>query len=178
MPDFIDDAKTIPYFPGSYIEKEDGTKEYRTGNILLWAGAKGDDETSIKSAPFKVDSLGNFYAGSGYFKGSIISEATITAATMEAARMRTAILEGWKGNDQAALKIINTEKGIGFGDEIPVDGAPSQYNEIFSINKTGLKAGQVEFIKIDEGISNTISSNTGVSREDFTIGFKNDKLQL
>lgn len=178
MPDFIDDAKTIPYFPGSYIEKEDGTKEYKTGNILLWAGAKGDDETSIKSAPFRVDSLGNFYAGSGYFKGSIISEATITAATMEAARMRTAILEGWEKNDQAALKIINTEKGIGFGDEVPVDGADPQYNEIFSINKTGFKAGEVEFIKIGSGISNIISNNLKGERKEVVSSFNENDFEV
>ena len=70
---------------------------------------------------------------------------------MEAARIRTAILEGVGGDDQAnqaALKIINTEKCIGFGDEITVNGS-SQYNEIFSINKTGFNANKVDFIKID-----------------------------
>ena len=175
MPDYIKDEdgnNIAPYFPSP----DDPSKSRQTGDILLWAGAKSIDD--IANSPFRVDSYGNLYAGSGYFKGSIISEATITAAAMEAARMRTAVLEGWEGNDQPALKIINTEKGIGFGDEILVDGADPQYNEIFSINKTGLKAGKVEFIKIGKGISNTISSNTSANREDFTMGFDNNKLYL
>ena len=165
-----------------YPLPDDPTESRPVGKILLWAGAKSTNKTdiqkAIQEAPFRVDSLGNFYAGSGYFKGSIISEATITAATMEAARMRTAILEGWKGNDQAALKIINTEKGIGFGDEIPVDGAPSQYNEIFSINKTGLKAGQVEFIKIDSGISNIISNKLEGERKEIISSFNGDDFEV
>ena len=91
------------YFPSSYVEEinENGEKikKYITGDILLWAGATGDTKEEVQAAPFRVDSLGNFYAGSGYFKGSIISEATITAAVMEAVVMRTAILEGWNKKD-------------------------------------------------------------------------------
>lgn len=79
-----------------------------SGPILFWAGAKKEldgsiTDVSIQNAPFKVDTLGNMYAGSGYFEGSVISRATITAAEIQ-----TAILTGWsdeKGVSQAALTI-------------------------------------------------------------------------
>lgn len=64
------------------------------GKIVLWAGAP--DENRISEAPFSVDSNGNLYAGSGYFKGAIITESTI-----EAAEVRTMVLTGigQKNND-------------------------------------------------------------------------------
>lgn len=83
----------------------------KIGEILFWAGAKDSTPEAIQAAPFKVDSYGNLYAGSGYFKGSIISEATISAA-----KIQTAILEGWtttQGTKEAALT-ITAENAIDF----------------------------------------------------------------
>ena len=179
MPD--KDGEGNIYFPGAH-----------TGNILLWAGAKGTDSSSIQAAPFRVDSLGNFYAGSGYFKGSIISEATITASVMEAVIMRTAILEGWSQKDQqsAALKIMNTENSTGIGFYERVDGGFNENNNllsdvintndklIFNINSNGFKAGEVEFIKIDGGISNIISNGLGKTRKEFISSFSGDDLEI
>lgn len=86
------------------------------GEIILWAGAgvglegNFELEDAIEKAPFKVDSRGNFYAGSGYFEGSIISKATI-----EAAKIKTAVIEGANEDEIGpALKIIDVKKAIGF----------------------------------------------------------------
>jgi hypothetical protein len=43
-----------------------------------------------------VDTYGNIYAGSGYFEGSVISKATISAA-----KMQTAVLEGWDSSSSS-----------------------------------------------------------------------------
>ena len=81
------------------------------GDILFWAGAKSSNQSDIAAAPFKVDSYGNLYAGSGFFNGTIISNATITAA-----RIKAAVIEGWslEDNTSAALSIIDVEKAINF----------------------------------------------------------------
>lgn len=101
--------------------------EKQIGKILFWAGAT--DVNSIKDSPFKVDSYGNLYAGSGYFEGSVITKATITAA-----KMRTAVLEGWnvnseKENKEAALTIKNVDNAIEFKD--------SSDSKFMTISKTG-----------------------------------------
>jgi len=49
----------------------------KKGNILLWAGAESDEIDAIESANFRVDMYGNLYAGSGYFNGTIITDAII-----------------------------------------------------------------------------------------------------
>lgn len=144
MPNSIkdDNGKDILCFPSS----KNPAESRPTGKILLWAGAESNLEEYIKTAPFRVDSFGNFYAGSGYFKGSIISEATITAAVMEAVRMRTAILEGWdkKGQTEAALKILNTNKGIAFYED------KEALIETFSIGKNGMVSEGINFINISK----------------------------
>lgn len=86
------------------------------GKILLWAGADGDSIEQIERAKFRVDTYGNLYAGSGYFNGTIITDATITAA-----EIKTATITGW-GKDEnnnsgpAALTIRDTNVGILFKD--------------------------------------------------------------
>lgn len=80
----------------------------KRGEIILWAGAKGSEDDDVKNAPFKVDVNGNFYASSGYFEGSIISKATITAA-----KIQTATIIGNSEQEEYGLK-INAEKGILF----------------------------------------------------------------
>ena len=94
------------------------------GEIILWAGAgvglEGNFELgeAIEKAPFKVDSRGNFYAGSGYFEGSIISKAII-----EAAKIKTAVIEGANEDEIGpALKIIDVKKAIGFYSIEQVEG--------------------------------------------------------
>jgi hypothetical protein len=58
------------------------------GEILLWAGAKGTSAEAIEGSKFFVDKNGNLFAGSGYFKGTIISDATITASVIETVTIR------------------------------------------------------------------------------------------
>lgn len=89
-----------------------------SNNIVLWAGAPNTDgKIDIQKAKFKVDNLGNLYANSGYFVGTIITDATITAS-----KIRTAEIEGYQYKDNdgniidtiAALSIKNADIGIKF----------------------------------------------------------------
>lgn len=92
-----------------------------TGEILLWAGATGTSKEEIENSKFFVDRNGNLFAGSGYFKGTIITDATITASAIE-----TAVLRGSNERPgEPALKIEDAAKGIDFtatveGNEITV----------------------------------------------------------
>lgn len=89
-----------------------------SNNIVLWAGAPNEEgKINIQKAKFKVDNLGNLYANSGYFVGTIITDATITAS-----KIRTAEIEGYQYKDSdgniidtiAALSIKNADVGIKF----------------------------------------------------------------
>lgn len=89
---------SIPDGIAAYFEESK-----RNGNIIFWAGAPvtTTGTIDIQSSPFWVDSYGNMYAGSGYFKGAIITESTITAA-----EIKTAVITGTNDGDYA-LKIRN-----------------------------------------------------------------------
>lgn len=95
--------------------------EGNTGEILLWAGATGTSKEEVENSKFFVDRNGNLFAGSGYFKGTIITDATITASAIE-----TAVLRGCNEKPgEPALKIEDATKGIDFtatvdGEEITV----------------------------------------------------------
>jgi hypothetical protein len=71
----------------------------------LWAGAPKEDR--VQEAKFFVDKHGNLFAGSGYFKGTIITNATI-----EASEIKTTVLTG--SGDSPALTIKDATKGIMF----------------------------------------------------------------
>ena len=105
------------------------------GNILFWAGAASSEEADIEVAPFKVDSFGNLYAGSGFFNGTIISNATITAA-----RIKAAVIEGWSldMNAPAALSIVDVEKAINFSRRIK-DGEVESLEEIMTVDSNKMK---------------------------------------
>lgn len=79
----------------------------RTGEILLWAGAEGTSKEQVENSKFFVDKNGNLFAGSGYFKGTIITDATITASAIETATLRGA-------GSTPALTIEDAEYGIHF----------------------------------------------------------------
>ena len=108
-----------------------------TGEILLWAGATGTTKEEVENSKFFVDRNGNLFAGSGYFKGTIITDATITASAIE-----TAILRG--SNDkpgEPALKIEDATKGIVFT-------ATNEYNEtevVFEVTKDQIVANVPNF---------------------------------
>lgn len=77
------------------------------GEILLWAGAKSEEKIDIENSNFFVDRNGNLYANSGYFKGTIITDATITASSLETATLRGI-------GSSPALTIEDAQNGIHF----------------------------------------------------------------
>ena len=95
-------------------EKNSNFPADRRGKILLWAGADSDSVEDIENARFRVDTYGNLYAGSGYFQGTIITDATITAAEIKTATI-TGYAKDNNGNyTNAALTIRDTSYGINF----------------------------------------------------------------
>lgn len=148
------------------------------GKIIIWAGAKGSENDEIQAAPFRVDSNGNLYAGQGYFIGSILTEATI-----EAARIKTAILEG-SNSELPALRIINTKLengkgGVSFGYGIYNESSKEieGYIETLRITSLGLEVKNSNFISIEETTGN-VSFNTFASSINSTyIEIKNDQIQ-
>lgn len=112
-------ANGINYSSGINTESEAMEKNLnfpadRRGNILLWAGADSDSVEDIENARFRVDTYGNLYAGSGYFQGTIITDATITAAEIKTATI-TGYSKDTNGNySNAALTIRDTSYGINF----------------------------------------------------------------
>lgn len=110
---------------GEYFLGEDG--QTTASQILLWAGANGDSKNEIQNSKFLVDRNGNLYASSGYFKGTIITDATITASTI-----KTAVLEGTgrAALGEAALTIQNALRGIVFKS---IDETAS--SDVFSVSQ-------------------------------------------
>ena len=120
------------------------TKEL--GRILLWAGAESNSQAHIEAAKFKVDEYGNMYAGSGFFDGSILTNATI-----EAAKIRTAVIEG-TGLDKDkkfGLTIHDVENGIQFTQTLKDeykniiyedDNVTPKTETVFSLTNKGIEA--------------------------------------
>lgn len=140
------------------------------GNILFWAGAVSLDAEDIQNAKFRVDSLGNVYAGSGYFSGTIITDAIITAAEIQ-----TAVITGIAKDEetgeykQAALTIKDADIGLSFVGNGQVRAELS--NTVFSLNTIDFKVGtsfivnkqstlQTPFITIPNIVENTEQSIT------------------
>lgn len=103
--------------------------------ILLWAGAEKNLKESIEDSKFFVDRNGNMYAGSGYFEGTIITDATIKASIIE-----TTTLRGY--GDKPALKIEDAAKGIYFTTK-KEDGTDEV---VFEVNKDSIVANVPNFI--------------------------------
>ena len=111
--------------------------EGNTGEILLWAGATGTSKEEVENSKFFVDRNGNLFAGSGYFKGTIITDATITASAIE-----TAILRGSNEKPgEPALKIEDAAKGINF--TATVDGKEIT---VFEVTKDSIVANVPNFV--------------------------------
>lgn len=141
------------------------------GNIIFWAGAPNN---KIENALFWVDSNGNMYAGSGYFKGAIITESTI-----QATEIKTAVITG-TGEDTYALKIQgnNVSKAIQF---YGAEGEQDYFTlttELLSVNTTdGINIGTTTKISQDSIISKEINTSPNsiiysLMRSNF-IGFTN-----
>lgn len=110
----------------------------KAGEILLWAGAPGYTPTDIEKAPFFVDKNGNLFASSGYFKGTIITEAKITASEIETAVLRGHVRED--GNETPALTISDAAKGIVF-----TATENNDTKKIFELNKDSIVANVETF---------------------------------
>lgn len=171
---------TVPMFKE---DSSDNTMFQETGNIILWAGAPNNGDTGIidiQSSKFKVDHLGNLYANSGYFVGTIITDATITASKVQAA-----IIEGLpeKNPDGSfsekttALTIRNADVGIRFlGDSDTTIMELSKEDPIIG-RQGGLKlyadlnVGDKFTVTKDSGLVVPITyfSNTRASGEDITV---------
>lgn len=113
--------------------------------ILLWAGAQGTDKNSVEKSNFYVDRNGNLYANSGYFSGTIITNADITASSLTAAHI-------YGSEDELALT-IQDDKGTEF--------LTSKGALIMSVDSSGVKiADGMNFII---GGSTFSSSKLGTS---------------
>lgn len=112
--------------------------EGKTGEILLWAGATGTSKEEVETSKFFVDRNGNLYAGSGYFKGTIITDATITASEIE-----TAVLRGSNENPgEPALRIEDAAKGIHF----TTTSDNGEIQTVFEVTKDSIVANVPNFV--------------------------------
>lgn len=97
-------------YSGSDSPTSHGYAEFfgdNTGEILLWAGATGTSKEEVENSKFFVDKNGNLVAKSGYFKGTIITDAQITASEIMTAKLT--------GNGSGpALTISDAALGIVF----------------------------------------------------------------
>lgn len=84
--------------------------------IVFWAGANKSQystlDLAIQNAPFQVTEQGSFYAGQGYFRGAIITDADIYAAALHTADIYGTGTITSERKD--VLKIHDTNSGIGF----------------------------------------------------------------
>lgn len=87
--------------------------------IVFWAGANESQystlDAAIQNAPFQVTEQGSFYAGQGYFRGAIITDADIYAAALHTADIYGTGTITSERKD--VLKIHDTNSGIGFYNE-------------------------------------------------------------
>jgi len=103
----------------------------------LWAGATGTTKEEVETSKFFVDRNGNLYAGSGYFKGTIITDATITASAIE-----TAVLRGSNEKPgEPALRIEDAAKGIYF----TTTDDNGEVKTVFEVTKDSITANVPNF---------------------------------
>ena len=103
--------------------------------ILLWAGANGTGAADVENSKFFVDREGNMYAGSGYFNGTIITDATIKASVIE-----TTTLRGY-GNEPA-LRIEDAANGIYFSTKDDLGNV----TDVFKVTKDTIIANVPNFV--------------------------------
>lgn len=140
--------------------------------IVFWAGAKSNKDNDIKDSPFQVTEDGSFYARQGYFTGSIITEASISAATLTASKLYAIDIYGGTENNAAALTIHDTTNGIIFASD-------RSNTELLRINDSSFSSnGDNKFIKINNNIIDFIGDtfNTKSTNDSFYLTIKNDKI--
>ena len=152
------------------IISEHFDKSKRNGKIIFWAGAPGTD--NIQASPFWVDSYGNMYAGSGYFKGAILTESTI-----EAAEIKTATITGTNDAKDYALKIRNdsenNSKAIRFFSSAKNENGGVVETNYFTLSSEGLRLGtntKISFEKAGNDTNNTVIKRAEIISQSFKAG--------
>ena len=135
----------------------------KTGEILLWAGAKDNTPEAIQNSKFFVDKYGNLYAGSGYFEGTIISKATISAS-----EIKTAIITGTGYNEDYALTIQDASKGIVF--------KGNNSGLVFSLSENEIRAKVSDKIVFNEHLEINKNGELIISQNDSSILLRNNKI--
>lgn len=152
--------------------------------IVFWAGAESIDD--IKKAPFQVTENGSFYARQGLFEGSIFVDATITAATLEAAEIR-----GTSGTPSLRIFDVadneNGTGGIGFYTTVTTNNVTEDIQKLL-INSKGFKFLNSNFIQFseDNNITNTVfngtqlnlSSDLNINSANFSFDSTSDRLNI
>lgn len=135
---------TINNIKSSYFNNED---------IIFWAGAKSLNPTpNSDDIPFYITTNGNLYASSGVFKGSLITDATITASSLKAAAIYPLDTES------ASLKIFNTNRekgGISFREDDGNEGV-----ETLNLSSSGFTANGKTFVDLSQEDRVDISAST------------------
>lgn len=116
--------------------------------IVFWAGSQGNKAENIQSAPFQVTEAGSLYANKGRFEGSLITNSIIKGASIHTAKIYG------EGNDTAALKIYDANKGIEFIKKREESEEIAQ----LGINAEGLYNESTTFINLQNGVSYTGTS--------------------
>ena len=148
------------------------------GPIILWAGAIDNSDDAIKNSNFLLDAYGNFYANSGYFEGAILTKSTI-----EAARIKTAIIEG-TGNE-IGLKFINVSNAMSFMEiieETNKDTGEKEEKQIeyLTLNTEGLELSSIPAIFSQNDLKTTIQGNkieTGLIIVDDYLTINNNEIK-
>lgn len=142
-----------------YENEEEGecptTKRYaehfkdKTGApVIFWGGANGFTKDEIEAATFLVDKNGNLVANSGYFDGTIISNATIKASVLETTKITGC------GNDPALI-IEDVNKGIVFAKTEKDKTSTS----LFELNEDGIESSLPLKIRDNVGVKFSVSKD-------------------
>ena len=139
-------------------------------NIVFWAGAESNDK--VPEAPFIVTENGTIYATSGIFKGSIITDSTISGA-----HLYTTHLHGGTEGTPGGLYIHDTNIGINFVQNYESDADGKQGTTILQIKSDGFRLLETDtegFIHINrEDIQNPYVNFNGKNMvvEKAEVGF-------
>ena len=138
------------------------------GEIVIWGGAKSDDEADIMASKFFVTDNGNLYANSGYFRGSIITDSVLRAAEIETAVIRGMNYEA-DSEQFYGLKIIGNDGSNNISKNIGIGFFQSNTSSvpIFAIGNKGLRTGR-NLIGFDETEPN----------KDYFIDINNNKVNF
>ena len=139
-------------------------------NIVFWAGAESYDK--VPEAPFIVTENGTIYATSGIFKGSIITDSTISGA-----HLYTTHLHGGTEGTPGGLYIHDANIGINFVQNYESDADGKQGTTILQIKSDGFRLLETDaegFIYINrEDVQNPYVNFNGknISVEKAEVGF-------